>query len=154
MCKKVLLVFLVISFMINVDGRTGGNFGLGLVIGDPTGLSFKNWLSSNTAISGAAAIGFGWGRGDVGLHLHLSHLWHNFSLIPVKQGALPLYLGVGGRITINGFALGVRGCGGMAYHVQGVPLDIFLELGIVVDVIREGGPGPDADLGLGLRYYF
>jgi hypothetical protein len=153
MHKKILLIIFAFSFMINVDGRTGGNFGLGVVIGDDpdVGLSFKLWTGSTTAFSGA--VGVGWGRGS-DADLRFSHLWHNFSLLPVTKGALSLYLGVGGRIKINNFALGVRGCGGMAYHFQGTPLDIFLELGIVVDVIREHGPGLDADLGLGLRYYF
>jgi hypothetical protein len=67
------------------------DFGLGIIIGAPTGVSGKGFLSPEYAIDGA--VGFGLIGGDH-LRIHADFLWH----LPIKQwpsAALDLYLGVG-----------------------------------------------------------
>jgi hypothetical protein len=57
-------------------------FGLGLMLGAPSGLSGKYFLSSDNALDfGVGAIGYY--RGRSGLHLHLDYLWHPVSLASV-----------------------------------------------------------------------
>lgn len=151
--KKILILIFSVSAIFGA----GGNFGLGAVIGEPTGLSFKLKMGNTRAVDGALAIGV---RGhwkdaddDVSMYLRASHLWLFPRAIPVTSGSLPLYLGVGGRMTaIHDFNLGVRGNGGIAFLPAGVPIDIFFEIGLIVDFI--GNPGPDIDAGLGVRYFF
>src|SRR5262245_1633418 len=48
------------------------NFGIGLIVGHPTGLSGKGYLTPDTAIDGA--IGFGDTTRQI--HMHADYLWH------------------------------------------------------------------------------
>jgi len=128
----------------------GRGFGLGFILGEPTGFSFKHWLSGTNAIDGGAA----WSFGDKGyFHLHVDYLFHKYNLIKVEKGRLPLYYGVGGRI---GFArttrVGVRGVVGLNYHFQDAPFDAFMELAPILDIV----PATRFTLngGIGMRFFF
>jgi len=159
--KILLFLLITVISMTSVDARQGGNFGLGGVLGSPSGLSMKDWTSGNHAVEGALAFGayhryyndYGWHNDHLFVHLSASYLWHNFSALPVERGQLPLFWGVGGRMLLgDDFALGARGCGGFEYLFPTAPLDIFLELGIIADFL--GNVGGDMDLGIGMRYFF
>ena len=63
-------------------------FGLGVIIGEPTGLSAKDWTSKTTALDLAAAWSF---SHDSAFHLHGDLVWHPFDLIKVSEGQLPFY---------------------------------------------------------------
>jgi len=128
-------------------------FGLGVIIGEPTGPSFKLWTGSTTAIDGAVA----WSLSkNNALHLHADYLYHNFSLIQVEKGRLPFYFGIGGRIKIvegeKDDKIGVRIPVGLDYLFADTPLDIFVEVVPVLDLV------PDTDLdfngAVGIRYLF
>jgi hypothetical protein len=144
-------------------------FGLGLMLGAPTGLTGKYFLSGDTAIDfGIGAIGYY--RGRDGLHLHADFLWHPVTLAKAEPFWLPLYFGVGGRFfsfdddiddndidDTEGFALGVRAPVGIAMDFNNVPLDVFFELALVVDFLFDYyDDGVDVDLNgaIGLRYWF
>ncbi|MFH0920851.1 MAG: hypothetical protein V1913_10860 [Fibrobacterota bacterium] len=158
--KKLILLLLLLTFVLPVQARRGGNFGLGIILGAPTGFAFKKWTNSQNAVSGAIAFGSGasahsnyyWSDPD--LYLQASYLWHNFNAIPLDGGAaMPLYAGVGGRVIVGDpFQMGVRVCGGVSIIPASMPLDFFLEFGVTVDVFEEPGAMPDA--GLGARFYF
>ena len=126
-------------------------FGVGLIAGEPTGLSAKLWLGRNTAIDGAAAWSF---SGVDALHLHADFLVHRFDLARVERGALPAYYGVGGRLKIRDqdSQFGVRIPLGLAYLFEATPVDVFLEMVPLVDLV------PDTDFELnasvGVRYFF
>jgi len=154
--KKIISILILILSVGTVFGA-GGNFGLGAVIGEPTGLSFKLKMGQTRAVDGALAIGvrnrWKYEDDDVSMYLRASYLWLFPRSIPVSSGSLPLYLGVGGRMTaLHDFNLGVRGNAGIAFLPAGAPIDIFFEIGLIVDFI--GNPGPDIDAGLGVRYFF
>ncbi len=139
-------------------------FGLGIMLGAPTGLSGKYFLSSDRAID------FGIGgitryRDRNGLHLHLDYLFHPVSLVSVPEFELPLYVGIGGRLFSfdygpndnDAFALGVRAPIGIAFDLTNVPLDIFLELALVLDFFNDyydDRVGVDLNGAFGVRYYF
>lgn len=126
------------------------NFGLGIILGEPTGLSFKNWLSGETAIDVAAAWSFE-RRGS--LHFHGDYLIHNFDLLKVKKGKLPVYYGVGGRIRAEEKSrLGVRIPVGVSYIFENVPLDIFIEIASIMDLAPKTEFWATAFVGI--RYYF
>jgi hypothetical protein len=141
-------------------------FGLGLMIGAPTGLSGKYFLAPDRAIDfGVGAIGYYNGRD--GLHLHADYLWHPVSLVSADAFELPFYVGIGARLfdfgcngcKDNVAALGARVPFGIAFDFNNVPIDVFLELAVVVDVFVNDYPGHDrlgADLNgaVGFRYYF
>lgn len=71
------------------------DFGIGIIVGEPTGISVKNWLTHKTALDFAVAWSFS-GREDA-LHVHGDYLIHDFSLIPVDEEQLPVYYGIGVR---------------------------------------------------------
>src|SRR5689334_13516050 len=69
------------------QAKSDHDFGLGLIIGDPTGLSLKGFLTRETAIDGAVGIGL---LGGHDLHVHADFLWH-FEIKQWDSAALSLY---------------------------------------------------------------
>ncbi len=153
-------------------------FGLGIMLGAPTGLSGKYYLSASTAIDFGVGTIYGY-RDRHGLHLHADHLWHPVSLVSAPALELPLYVGIGARY-LNGdrcyqyagngrcdvryddyAALGVRAPIGLALDFNNVPIDIFFELALVLDLVVDRDEFYDdntfyIDLNgaIGFRYYF
>jgi len=149
---KRLIVILALAAVLlpGTLASKDNDFGLGIILGEPTGISFKKWVGSNTAIDGAAAWAF---SNDPSLHFHADYLFHNFSVFNVKKGRLPLYYGIGVRFKGGGDNwLGVRIPVGICYMFEKAPLDIFYEIGPVLDL------APDVRLrftsSIGVRYYF
>ncbi len=124
--------------------------GLGLILGEPTGVSLKVWTGRRTAIDAAAA----WSLDKSGsFHIHADYLIHDFNLLKTRTGRLPVYYGIGGRIRLEDKTrVGVRFPIGMSYIFDRAPFDIFIELGPVFDVI----PRTEVTLAgfLGFRFYF
>jgi hypothetical protein len=149
MLRKVILIA-TIFFVItaNASGQSSG-FGAGIMIGEPTGISLKNWISKTNAWD----AGIAWGLGKHGaFHLHGDYLWHKYDLIKVDKGILPLYYGVGSRVLFAKDAhLGIRGVVGLDYLFDGLPLDVFLELVPIFDIVP--GTGFSFNGALGIRYF-
>jgi len=147
--KKLLLVSIIALFSVGVFAQNKG-FGLGLIFGEPTGLSAKMWTSERTALDAAVAWSF---SGEGWMHIHADFLMHNFDLISVSKGALPVYFGGGAYLSFaSDFGLGIRVPVGLAYHFEGAPVDIFAEvvpgLALLPDLgFYIGG-------GVGVRYFF
>lgn len=124
--------------------------GLGIIIGEPTGLSFKGWLDSEVAIDAAAAWSFGH---DNSFHLHIDYLVHKFELFLVKAGKMPVYYGIGGRIRFDDpdTRVGARIPFGLSYLLAKDPIEGFFELAPLLDI------APDTDVsinvGIGVRLY-
>jgi hypothetical protein len=143
----------------------GGPFGLGLIIGSPTGISGKYYLGG-TGEAIDFAIGGALG-GDRGLHVHADYLWHPVMLTQDAAFNLPLHVGVGARLLDHDrgkddgdddFHIGVRVPGGITFDFTEVPIDVFIELALIMD-FRAGDRhddsiGLDLNAGVGVRYYF
>ncbi|MDP2982554.1 MAG: hypothetical protein Q8O92_04400 [Candidatus Latescibacter sp.] len=145
-----LLGFLIVS----PAWSQKSGFGLGIIAGEPTGIDGKYWLSGSTAIDAGAA----WSFVD---HPHFQvqgdFVFHNFSVLKrtfeVTKGELPLYYGIGARLRIqheNQF--GLRFVGGVSYIFDNAPVDIFLEVAPIMNLI----PSTELDLSAaaGIRYWF
>ena len=126
-------------------------FGLGVILGEPTGISGKYWVSPNTAFDGVVAWSFG---NQSAFHAHLDYLFHHFNLFKVEQGKLALYYGIGGRVRAESDdrRVGVRVPVGLAYLVEGAPLDIFVEVAPIFESIPATGISLNG--GIGIRYFF
>lgn len=163
--KKSLFAFVFVLGSIGLRAQSSG-FGLGIMVGDPTGISAKGWIGGDRAIAGGLAWGV-W-RGSY-FHLHGDYLFHNMDLIPVSRGRLPLYYGPGlrmrswsgGRYWNRGrwhdydgsrVDIGVRFPVGVAYLFDGAPVDVFLEVVPTLDLVPA--TSFDMDLALGARYWF
>ncbi len=133
--------------------------GIGVIIGEPTGISIKKWTGGNNAFQAAAAWSF---VGYESFQFQADYLFHNFGLLNSSEmsGALPVYVGIGGRIKLaenadntdhNDALLGVRVPLGISYIFENTPLDIFLEVAPILDLV----PATDFNIdgAVGLRFY-
>lgn len=135
-------------------------FGIGLMIGVPTGLTGKYFFGRSTALDfGAGAISRYSNRD--GLHLHMDVLWHPAVLVNARPFVIPFYVGVGGRLfdydqdnDNDDLALGLRVPLGIAFDFNNVPLDIFLEAVFVFDFVGRGAGYDYLNGAFGIRYYF
>lgn len=97
MRKTIFLLAIIFSLTISIYPQDNG-FGAGLIVGEPTGFTIKNWISSTSAID----AGLGWSFVDNGsTHIHVDYLYHNFNVIKVSDAKIPLYFGVGGRLKFR-----------------------------------------------------
>jgi hypothetical protein len=145
----LIMVFVMLSFSATTYAQDHG-FGLGIIVGEPTGVSLKAWTGNRTALDFAVAWSFG--RNDA-LHLHVDYLFHNFNLFKVEKGDLVLYYGIGGRVKAEEKArVGVRIPIGISYFFGSDPIEIFFELGPILDL----APSTDFYMtgGIGIRYFF
>jgi hypothetical protein len=128
-----------------------GRFGLGVILGEPTGISAKYWNGKTTAIDGAIAWSF---EDESALHLHMDYLIHAFGIIDISEGSLPLYYGIGGRFKFQkkDDRVGIRIPLGMAYIFRKAPLDIFFEIVPILELIPSTKIGLNA--AIGIRYFF
>lgn len=148
--KKILyliLFFLIITCMtLSAQGK---GLGLGVIVGEPTGVSAKLWTANGQAFDAAAAWSF---IDDSAFYVHVNYLFHFADLISVKKGELPFYAGIGGKVKfVDPVVLGIRFPFGLEYFFAKVPLGIFLEIAPCLVLY----PGSDFDIGagLGVRYY-
>ncbi|MDR9419834.1 hypothetical protein [Gracilimonas sp.] len=159
MIIKKLLPALILStaFLLMYNTNTmgqargeGGDLGIGVMLGEPTGISVKSWNNERTAFSFGAAWSFG--RNDA-LHLHGDYLLHNW-LSEVEEGELAFYYGIGARLALSDpdARLGLRIPVGLNYIIPEVPLDLFVEAVPIFNFT----PSTDFDGNgaLGIRYYF
>lgn len=133
--------------------RSPNRFGAGIIVGEPTGASLKYWLNDTLAVDGAV----GWSFHDhTDAYFHSDILWHDFDLIPVSQGRLPVYFGAGGMVRFrddrHDNQVGIRLPVGVSYIFDNTPVDIFAEVAPVI------GLAPDVrgevTGGIGIRYWF
>lgn len=150
--KKLFISLLLVAFSAGAAHAQRGGTGIGVIAGEPTGLSVKHWLDAETAID--AALGWSF-EGRTSFHLHADWLRHDFAIFPVEKGALPLYYGVGARFKSRrdrDDSFGIRVPVGLAYHFEDVPLELFGEIVPLLDLV----PSTDLNLNaaIGARWYF
>jgi hypothetical protein len=150
MNRSISKLLILIFFFCTTLVANAGPFGLGVIIGEPTGISMKFWNSKTSAIDGAIAWSF---EDESALHLHADYLLHAFNLINVSKGDLPLYYGLGVRLKLQEEdQLGIRIPLGMAYYFENAPLDIFFELVPILELVPSTEIAFNA--AIGIRYFF
>lgn len=151
--KSFLLIFtIVFTGLLSVDSTAqntnAGKTGLGVMIGEPTGITLKSWTSQNTAFD----VGLAWSlSGNDDIYVHADHQWHK--PLEVEKGNLSFFYGIGARaIFSNDTFLGARIPLGLSYLAPEAPLEFYLEVAPVINLIPD--TDGDADGGIGVRYYF
>ncbi len=138
------------------------NIGIGIVLGQPTGLTLD--IRPNHWSSFEIDVGLGRYDADDSTYVHFTYQVRPFYLTHKRTLAVPLYLGVGayladgaGRDFADDAHVGVRAPFGIAFEFR-VPVQIFFELGLYFDVIHIGHDydhdNSDIDGALGFRLYF
>lgn len=139
-------------------------FGFGIILGEPSGLTFKGPAGGRNAWD--ASIGPSWfGR----VRITADYMWNVNAFSSNKAG---MYFGFGAAVALgrgrgvlyhgkgndwyyfedeNGTGIGVRGLVGVNFMPFTAPIEIFGELGPLFGVSPATGFGWDA--AIGLRYY-
>lgn len=155
--KKLLTVtllslFISISFSSLAQAQQADkDLGIGIMVGEPTGITLKSWMNSKNAFD----VGLAWslGRYDA-INIQADYLWHNYNVFDeVKTGSLPFYYGVGGRVVLadNDAVIGVRVPVGVNYLFEDSPVGLFMEIAPILNL----APSTDFDVdgSVGVRFY-
>jgi hypothetical protein len=137
-----------------------GRFGVGFIVGEPTGVAVKYRIGQSNAVDGAIGI-----SPYNQFRIHADYLWQSH---PFHEQGLGLHYGAGaafgtgrtnyvyspnvGYFRTHEIGFGLRGVLGMNYLIRNAPLDLFLEAAPIIVI----APGSDfgVDLGFGARVYF
>ncbi len=128
----------------------GARTGVGLILGEPTGLTLKRGLGGPLAFD--AAVGWSF-RGGGALDVHADVLLHPVQLLQEGQGRAVAYVGLGPRVVArDDVAFAARIPLGLTALFDRSALELFVEL--VPELVLY----PESDLilegGIGLRIYF
>ncbi|KUO63727.1 hypothetical protein APF79_00535 [bacterium BRH_c32] len=150
--KKLFFITLLTFFSISsiIEAQDKG-FGIGVMLGEPTGLSAKTWLNKINAVDFGLAYSFTGNHNAAALHA--DYLWHSFDLIKSTE-RIPVYYGVGARLRIyegHDDSFGVRGVAGVEWFSREVPIDVFFEIAPVFTLIPE--TDLDFDAAIGIRFF-
>jgi hypothetical protein len=151
MKRLLLLTAVAAALAAPAAASAQQGMGVGVILGEPTGVSFKTWLTPGTAFDLGAAWSF---VDENAFHLHGDFLLHNNNTFHVDKGMALFYYGVGGRVKAEpqDIRVGVRVPLGAEYLFADHPVDLFLEVVPILDI------APETDLtlnaGVGARYFF
>ena len=137
-----------------------GPFGLGLVVGEPTGLSASLRLNKAAMLQGTAAWDL---TSPGGITLAADYLFLFDDAFRIEKTAIPLYIGFGAKLVIlmgdgrygdddSAIGIAARIPMGIRWLFDDLPLEAFLELSPGVRLFPE--TAFDAGGGIGLRWYF
>ena len=147
MRKKILVYVFVLVFFMAVPTKTECSTGIGVIIGEPTGLSLK--------FNNFPILGIAWSFDDY-IHVHCDFWLNNYAV----SKSVNWYFGIGGKMLIykNGkgnkddkIGLGAR----LPIGLQGFVLknlEIFGE--IVPGLMIVPSTDFDVDAGVGVRLHF
>ncbi|MDD5508586.1 MAG: hypothetical protein PHD25_09735 [Bacteroidales bacterium] len=149
MKNRLWLLSLIVILGITKVSAQDRPFGLGLMFGSPTGISFKYWIDDKQAFDG----GVTWSLYHDGyFQFHADYLRHSY-VIDVSKGKLPFYYGLGARLGFgHNFHFGARVPLGIEYIFQNEPVDLFFEVVPGMEFLPE--PAFSFESVIGFRYFF
>ncbi len=156
-----LLAITMTSTQAQAQVPSTGDFGAGIILGEPSGLTGKLWFNPSNALDVHLAFDFT----DEAVAIFSDYTYH-FDLIKLRsnvQVELPFYVGIGGKLLVDAnsdnenekdaaLTLGARIPLGMSVLFKKAPLEIFLEIAPGLRVVPK--TSGDLDGGIGVRYYF
>lgn len=150
-CTFLTLIIFTIGlslFFSNADAQSRpGNTELGIILGEPTGISLKMWQTNSTAID--AAVAWSFGRHE-SVHIHANYLIHTD--LEADQGSFMFYYGLGARaVFADDPRFGARVPVGLQYIIPSTRLSLFFEVAPTFDLIPATKFGVNG--GIGIRYF-
>lgn len=148
--KRNILILFVLCLASNAFPQKG-DFGIGLILGNPTAFSIKWWTGNKSAID--ASLGYHYGDMN---HLHLNsdlllHLW----TFEKEQDLIRIYFGPGAGLGfISDLSITVRAPVGAGLYLHNLPLELFAELVPLLQIIGPGDSRFLMDGYIGARWYF
>jgi len=151
--KKYYILSLLVSilFLSETEYAQQKGFGLGVVLGDPTGISAKMWSTDNTALD--FGLGYSFTSNNSLFDFYVDYVFHNSEWIKAQENFV-VYYGPGARLQLHESQsrLGVRGVIGILWLPRNTSFDLFIEAAPILDIIPA--TKFDFDGGIGGRYYF
>jgi hypothetical protein len=150
MIKKIIILTVLIFSACCLNAQDKG-FGMGLLIGEPSAITGKYWVTDNNAVTGS--VGWSFIR-DNAIHLSADYLYH---FNKFENSKFIFYAGLGAKLNLGTKSnikpkIGGRVPLGVCYMIRDIQSDIFLEVVPMLEVtpeIRISGSG-----GIGFRYFF
>lgn len=123
---------------------------VGVILGEPSGLTAKQWLGEQAAAEVVVAWSF---VSQMAFYVHLDYKQH-FYQEDIDPGLILVYAGIGPRVYIrgDGVTIGARIPVGIEYRFEGAPLEVFLEVAPGLNVFPETKPSFGG--GIGVRFRF
>ncbi|MCB0327513.1 MAG: hypothetical protein KDD52_07835 [Bdellovibrionales bacterium] len=156
--RNVLSSFFI-CFCVGIfpfEQAIGETFGIGVLLGEPTGISGNLMLSRRSSIDMAVAYDL---SGDENFETHVDYLYRSPNSINLDGLLLGWFFGVGGKFRThdgNGgsddFRIGPRVPIGINHEFAEVPVEIFAEFALIMNIIPA--TDVDFDTGIGARIYF
>jgi hypothetical protein len=154
--KMLTIIYLSLVSLSMVSVAHAENFGLGIILGDPSGLSGKAKFDDRHSVDGALAYSSG---KHSGMQFHADYLWDRARSWGTTQGPLDMYYGLGGRlISYNDrddksqVSIGPRGSLGLSFNLNNPNLEFFGELALILEVIPSMTADLDAGIGARIRF--
>ncbi len=150
--KTTLTTAILVLLFAGSTARATGSTGIGVIIGEPTGICAVKKISDSNSLAAALAWSL---DSNSSMHLHVDYLFQRNDLLP-----LPFYFGIGGRVKLvednnnneSDAHIGLRIPLGVTYQFTDYPVDCFFELVPLFDLLP--GTGFDLNAAIGIRYYF
>ena len=155
---KIILIGLAILVLLPpaVEAR-GRRLGLGVMLGNPTGISSNYRLKKRRSFDGALAFG-----SDSELYLHGTYLFRHPRSITLEKYKFGWYYGLGLRLHSKKKGgkkkgeqenfLVPRAALGWSFPFQKNKFEIFTEIAMVLDILPE--TNVNLKFALGGRFYF
>ncbi|GAH05029.1 unnamed protein product, partial [marine sediment metagenome] len=93
----IFIFFFLFIFSLNVVASEH-NIGIGLIFGEPTGLSIKYWLNKNNALDLALAWSF---AENLSFTIYADYLFHIYDILNFENKQFPLYFGIGANLNFD-----------------------------------------------------
>jgi len=142
--KFCFLLFFIFSFSLAEE------VSIGVVLGEPTGLSFKIQKDKNFVFDS----GLEFNTKDNYLYLNFDFFKYDYTKITSKEitGKFPIFYGLGIKFenTKKETEIGLRFVGGIEYIFADIPLNIFIKISPTLNLI----PSTSIEIApsLGVRY--
>jgi len=144
---RLILVLILIFFSALVSAKERW---IGLYVSDNSGISYKDWQNRWNAYD----YGIGWSLDkEAAITAKVDYLTHDYDLVEVPEGKLPIYYGIGAGIEFGSeLSAGFRIPVGVNYLFKKIPYDVFVE---IVPMLRIYPSTVVAISGaIGVRYHF
>ncbi len=142
----IILFYTTNSYCLTGNERSG----VGIILGNPTGLSFKFLDNKATHFNAALSWSF---KKESDLHIHVDYIFKRFNSIRFSRNfAMSPTMGIGSRLKTKEGEIAVRVPFSLLYNFKENPFDIFLEIVPTLDLV----PATNFEIGaaLALRYLF
>jgi len=158
--KKRILVFLAGTFICTSAFAEGKNLGLGLLVGQPTGITAMYSLNIHRAID--LTVSYDFSRNFDSFLFMGDYLFRKPESLRIDTVDFGWYWGIGLFyahfsfdvlfLNVDSFAMGPRFPVGLFYSFPTVPIEVFIEFGLGISVLPGIRFNPTG--GIGGRFFF